>query len=209
MISKISSAIWSNISRNFRINVSEGSKENTAIPKGHAEQSNPVVSLDQTGINQGTNINVNPAISVDQSGTETRKRSSDELTVTHSEVPVYKRSRMCASIDSEADVQENLNNDILEDEIVSPNSRWEASEELTQFLGTASKHLNKFERRSLVNAYPRPNVDDIYTPSLDEYLKPFIQGVSAPDRGTTRQRPRYFWTYVYNLREPVIHAQLS
>ena len=30
--------------------------------------------------------------------------------------------------------------------------------------------------------YPRPNVDSIYTPSLDEYLKPFVQGVSAPDK---------------------------
>ena len=30
--------------------------------------------------------------------------------------------------------------------------------------------------------YPRPNVGSIYTPSLDEYLKPFVQGVSAPDK---------------------------
>ena len=89
LISKISSAIWSNISQNVRINVSECSKENTAIPEGHAELSNPVVSLDQTGTNPSTNINENPTISVDQSGTETCKRSSDELTeLTHNEVPV-------------------------------------------------------------------------------------------------------------------------
>ncbi len=58
-------------------------KENTVIPEGHAEQSNPVVSLDQTSINQGTNINVNSAISVNQSGTVTRKRSSDERTYSY------------------------------------------------------------------------------------------------------------------------------
>ncbi len=45
-----------------------------------------------------------------------------------------------------------------------------------------TKRLNRFERRSLVKAYPRPNVDVVYTPSLDEYLKPFIQGVAGPNK---------------------------
>ncbi len=33
-----------------------------------------------------------------------------------------------------------------------------------------------------MKAYPRPNVDVVYTPSLDEYLKPFIQGVAGPNK---------------------------
>ena len=66
--------------------------------------------------------------------------------------------------------------------VVSPNSRWEASDNLAQFLGTAVKRLTKFERRSLVKVYPRPDVDVAYTPNMDEYLKPFIQGITAPDK---------------------------
>lgn len=42
--------------------------------------------------------------------------------------------------------------------------------------------MNKFERKTLVKAYPRPNVDAIYTPAVDDYLKPFIQGIMAPDK---------------------------
>ena len=33
-----------------------------------------------------------------------------------------------------------------------------------------------------MKAYTRPNVDVVYTPSLDEYLKPFIQGVAGPNK---------------------------
>jgi hypothetical protein len=174
-ITKISSAIWSNIAQNFSTISSEVSSQNTAVPEGHAEVINPGVSVDETGIIEGKNQIVNPAVSVDQSGAE--KRVSDEHI--ESEVPT-KRPRTCISIDCESDVQENVDIDNPEDEIFSPNSRWEASHQLTEFLGTVPKRLNKFERRSLVKVYPRPNVDDIYTQSLDEYLKPFIQGVAAP-----------------------------
>jgi hypothetical protein len=32
--------------------------------------------------------------------------------------------------------------------------------------------------------YPKPNVDAVYTPAMDEYLKPFIHGVyvATPDK---------------------------
>ena len=72
--------------------------------------------------------------------------------------------------------------EVFDSDIVSPNSRWEASDNLAQFLGTAVKRLTKFERRSLVKVYPRPDVDVAYTPNMDEYLKPFIQGITAPDK---------------------------
>ena len=51
-----------------------------------------------------------------------------------------------------------------------------------RFLRTAVKCLTKFERRSLVKAYPSPDVDIAYTPNMDEYLKPFIQGITTPGR---------------------------
>ena len=69
------------------------------------------------------------------------------------------------------------NNELEEletDNMLSPNSRWEASEGLSQFLESAVKRLNKFERKMLVKTYPRPNVDVAFTPAMDEYLKPFI-----------------------------------
>ena len=34
----------------------------------------------------------------------------------------------------------------------------------------------------LVKTYPRPNVDVAFTQAMDEYLKPFIQGVTTPDK---------------------------
>ena len=42
--------------------------------------------------------------------------------------------------------------------------------------------MNKFERRALVKSYPRPDVDAAYTPSMDDYLKPLIPGIMAPDK---------------------------
>ena len=150
------------------------SKCASAVPEGQAEELNPRVSVDQTGISECSAI-VNPVVSVDQSGAEKRTLVPN----IDSEMPA-KRPRMCLA--PEPDGLENANNDSIDDELISPNSRWEASEELTEFLGTSAKRLSRFECRSLVKFYPRPNVDSVYTPALDEYLKPFIQGVSAPDK---------------------------
>ena len=56
---------------------------------------------------------------------------------------------------------------VTDDNFASPNSCWEASEELATFLGTTNKQTNKFERKSLVRSYPRPDVDGVYTPALE------------------------------------------
>lgn len=42
--------------------------------------------------------------------------------------------------------------------------------------------MNKFERRALVRSYPRPDVDAVYIPTMDDYLKPLISGIMAPDK---------------------------
>ena len=65
--------------------------------------------------------------------------------------------------------------DVIDEEFASPNSRWEASEELS----TTNKRMNKFERRALARSYHRPAVDAAYTPSMDDYLKPLIPGIMA------------------------------
>ena len=49
-IGQISSAIWTNIAKNFCSNP-DASGVNTAMRVGHAEPVNPVVSVDLTGMN--------------------------------------------------------------------------------------------------------------------------------------------------------------
>jgi hypothetical protein len=77
----------------------------------------------------------------------------------------------------------NIDTEKTEGDILSPNSRWKAREELSAFLETAtSKPLSKFHRRNLVKITPRPDVNAVYTPSMDGYLKPFVLGITLPDR---------------------------
>ena len=67
-IAQISSAIWTNIAKNFASNP-DTSGVNTAMPVSQAEPVNPVVSVDLTGMNANTDqisqASVNPAESVD------------------------------------------------------------------------------------------------------------------------------------------------
>ena len=85
--------------------------------------------------------------------------------------------------DDQMGMQENeVDSTAFDEEFASPNSRWEASDELSTFLGTTNKRMNKFERRALVRSYRRPDVDAVYTPSMDDYLKPLIPGIMAPDK---------------------------
>ena len=156
-IAQISSAIWTNIAKNFASNP-DAPGVNTAMPVGHAEPVNPVVSVDLTGMNANTDqipqASVNPAESVDQLGGEKRPCADHHIA---SNV-ASKRPRTSSLIGPELDFQEDTNSDLFDDELFSPNSRWEASEELSTFLNTASKRLNRFERRSLVKTFPRPDV---------------------------------------------------
>ena len=76
------------------------------------------------------------------------------------------------------------NDFIVQDEspdIVEANSaRWQASEELSAFLGTTRKPLSKFDHRQ-IKEYPRPNVDAAFTPRLDSYLPGLMGGLTGPD----------------------------
>ena len=74
---------------------------------------------------------------------------------------------------------------IVQDEspdIVEANSaRWQASEELSAFLGTTRKPLSKFDHRQMIKEYPRPNVDAAFIPRLDSYLPGLMGGLTGPD----------------------------
>ena len=68
------------------------------------------------------------------------------------------------------------------DLILSPNSRWEASENLKELINASTQPLKRFERRAIEKEFPRPNVDAAYTPNLDSYLVPLIAGIKGPDQ---------------------------
>ena len=165
-------AIWTTIAKNFASNP-DASGVNTAMPVGLAEPVNPVVSVDLTGMNANTDqisqASVNPAESVDQLGCEKRPCADHHIAWNMAS----KQPCTSSLIGPELDFQKDTNSDLFIDG---------ASVELSTFLNTASKRLNRFERRSLVETFPHPHVDCIYTPSLDQYLKPFVQGVAAPDK---------------------------
>ena len=69
-----------------------------------------------------------------------------------------------------------------EDDELCHSARWQASEQLWAFLGTLHKPLSAFERKAITRKYPRPDVDGVYTPSLDNYLPSLFPGVKNVDK---------------------------
>ena len=121
----------------------------------------------------------NPVVSDDQTGS---KRSAEQVIDVETYTPATKRARVNTLSENNINAI-NIDTETTEGDILSPNSRWEASEELSAFLETAtSKPLSKFDRRNLVKISPRPDVNAVYAPSMDEYLKPFVQGITLPDK---------------------------
>ncbi|CAB4011109.1 Hypothetical predicted protein [Paramuricea clavata] len=144
---------------------------------GTQNQTLPGVSYDQTGSKEQSN----PTVSYDRSGTAPKRGRTPVIRLDDDDHVPAKRVRRSDDVNFDDDVNYELE-ELETENILSPNSRWEASATLSQFLETAVKRLNKFERKTLVKTYPRPNVDAVYTPAMDEYLKPFIQGVATPDK---------------------------
>jgi len=66
------------------------------------------------------------------------------------------------------------------DSVEASAARWQASEELSTFLGTTRKPLSKFDRRQIVKDYPWPNVDAAFTLRLDSYLPGLMGGLTGP-----------------------------
>ena len=174
LITALTSAILSNIDPILKNTYSESSD---SAFSSQNQPVNPGVSDDQTGMETNQ---VNPGVSDDQTGAESRKRAAEKPADSEKHLHA-KKPRGPLTLESSA--QENeVDSTAFDEEFASPNSRWEASDELSTFLGTTNKRMNKFERRSLVRYYPRPDVDTVYTPSMDDYLKPLIPGIMAPDK---------------------------
>ena len=162
-ISSISAATFTNIAPQLKHvvehtnNKSVGFSAQTAAispgvsfdPTDTAHHSNPGVSDDQTG---DKNLE-NPVASDDQTG---NKRSAEQVIDVEAYSSTTKRARI-NTLDENNINDINIDSDTAEGDILSPNSRWEASEELAAFLKTATcKPLSMFERRNLVKASPSP-----------------------------------------------------
>ena len=80
-------------------------------------------------------------------------------------------------------------------------ARWQASEELSTFLGTTRTPLSKFDKRQIVKDYPRLNVDAVFTPRLDTYLPGLMGGLTGPDAEL-----RYFQDKVLDIMGPLSTA---
>jgi hypothetical protein len=160
IISSISAAILTNIAPQLK-HMGENTSAKTVRFSAQTDTINPGVSFDQTGTAQRSNPGVsdgqtgdintsNPVVSDDQTG---NKRSAEQVIDVETYTPARKRAWVNTL--SENNINDiNIDTETTEDDILSPNSRWEASEELSAFLETAtSKPLSKFDRRSLVKTY--------------------------------------------------------
>ena len=65
--------------------------------------------------------------------------------------------------------------------LLSPNSCWEPSEELDTLLKALLKPLQRFERRTIIQEFPRPASEEAFTPNLDNYLTSMISGAKTQD----------------------------
>ena len=100
---------------------------------------NPGVSDDQTGMETNQ---VNPGVSDNQTVAESRKRAAEESADSKKHLHA-KKPRGPLTLESSA--QENeVDSTAFDKEFASPNSRWEVSDELSTFLGTTNKRMNKF-----------------------------------------------------------------
>ena len=135
---------------------------------------------------------VNPGVSDGQRGAESPKRAAEDSTDSEKYLQ-GKKQRGPFTLESSA--QENeVELTAFDKEFASSNSRWEARDELST-LGTTSKRMNKFERRTLVRSYPWPDVDAVYTPSMDDCFNPLIPGIMALDKPLENFRTMS-WTHL-------------
>ena len=75
-------------------------------------------------------------------------------------------------------------NEDYNDDLTIPAGRWDASEELSSFLDVvfADKPLSVYDRKQITKDFPRPNVESVFTPVLDDYLSALVTGAKGGDK---------------------------
>ena len=70
------------------------------------------------------------------------------------------------------------------DDIAIPAGRWDASEKLSSFLDVlfADRPLSVYEGKQITKEFPRPNVESVFTPVLDDYLGSLVTGAKGVDK---------------------------
>jgi len=68
-----------------------------------------------------------------------------------------------------------------EDDELCHSACWQASEQLSAFLGTLHKPLSAFEIKAITK-YPCPYIDCVDTPFLDHYLPSLLPGVKTVNK---------------------------
>ena len=70
------------------------------------------------------------------------------------------------------------------DDITIPAGRRDASKELSSFVDIvfADKPRSVYDRKQITKEFPRPNVESVFTPVLDDYLGSVVTGSKGVDK---------------------------
>ena len=133
---------------------------------GQSAEQSAVESVDQTGKVKATKRHLPIDVIAIDENTQSKRPRGDKSTSSANSL--------------QADLS-SANEDNDPDGLLSPNSRWEPSEELDTLLKALLKPLQRFERRTIIREFPRPASEGAFTPILDNYLNSMISGAKTQD----------------------------
>lgn len=168
VINTLSQAILSAIKQDLPQHVTELSRTNfAAAPVGQSAEQSAVESVDQTGKVRAAKRSLPIDVVVIEENTQAKHPRTEKST------PI--------NTSDGQDSQSLVGDDYDPEGLLSPNSRWEPSEELDALLKVMLRPLQRFERRAVIKEFPRPASDGAITPSLDNYLTSMISGAKISD----------------------------
>ena len=167
VLSTLSQAILSVIKEDLPDHAIDRSRaEKAAAPVGKWAEQSAVESVDQTSKVRATKRHLPIDVVVLDENTQFKRPCSNKSTSYTSSL--------------QAD-QSSANEDNDPDSVLSPNSRWQPSEELDTFLKALLKPLQRFKRRTIIREFPKPASEGAFTPNLDTYLNSMISGAKTQD----------------------------
>ena len=157
VINTLSQAILSAIKQDLLQHATELSRTKiVAAPVGQSAEQSAVESVDQTGKVRAVKRSFPIDVVVIEENTQAKHPRTEKST------PI--------NTSGGQDSQSLVSNYCDPEGLLSPNSRWEPSEELDALLKVILKPLQRFERRDIIKEFSRPASDGAFTPSLDDYL---------------------------------------
>ena len=167
VLSTLSQAILSVIKQDLPDHAIDRSRtEKAAAPVGQSAEQSALESVDQTGKVKATKRHLPIDVFAIDENTQSKRSRGDKSTSSANSL--------------QADLS-SANEDNDPDGLLSPNSRWEPSEELDALLKALLKPLQRFERRTIIREFPSPASVGAFTPILDNYLNSMISGDKTQD----------------------------